>query len=265
MSDKKVRLAGESIPICEFKLDSMCSNPSICMIAKRGSGKSWVCRSILHHFRHIPCGVIIAPTDKMSCFYGKFYPDLYIHYEYKSEIIEKLLKRQEYAIDKMKSTYKKKNKKFDPRSVLLMDDCLSSKKEWAKDKPVMDMFMNGRHYQVMYILTMQFPLGIGPELRCNFDYIFLLAEDFYSNQKRLFDHYAGIFPNFEAFRQVFKSLTEDYGAMVLVNRGARKNLFDKVFWYKATDFESKRMGSKELNIMINIMIKIGEQKIKLLI
>ena len=32
---------------------------------------------------------------------------------------------------------------------------------------------------------MQYAVGIPPEMRSNFDYIFLLAEDFISNRKRL--------------------------------------------------------------------------------
>lgn len=82
---------------------------------------------------------------------------------------------------------------------------------------------------------MQFPLGIKPELRLNFDYVFLLADDTVSNQKRIYEHYAGIFPNFEAFRQVFSQLTADYGTMVIVNRGVRDNVLEKVFYYKAPD------------------------------
>ena len=101
---------------------------------------------------------------------------------------------------------------------------------WTKTKPP---FFDGRHFKVMYILTMQFPLGISPELRGNFDYIFLLAEDFYSNQKRIYEHYAGMFPNLETFRQVFTQVTLDYGCMVIVNRGARATFLEKVFWYKA--------------------------------
>jgi hypothetical protein len=85
----------------------------------------------------------------------------------------------------------------------------------------------------MYLLTMQFPLGITPELRCNFDYIFLLKEDFYSNLKRLYDHYAGMFPTFEAFRQVFKELTANFGSMVIVNRGSCDSFLEKIFWFKA--------------------------------
>ena len=231
-----------SLPINEFQLDSMCENSAIVMIAKRASGKSWVCRSILKHFKDIPAGIIIAPTEKMADppFYSDFFPDSYIHYNYKSEIIEKLLYRQNSMIEKMKEK-KNEGKNIDPRAFILMDDCLSTKGSWMKDQPIMELLFNGRHYRLMYMLTMQFPLGITPELRCNFDYIFLLNEDFYSNLKRLYDHYAGIFPTFDAFRQVFKDITSDFGAMVIANRGAKSSFLEKIFWYKAQNDSIDKM------------------------
>ena len=88
---------------------------------------------------------------------------------------------------------------------------------------------------------MQYPLGITPELRCNFDYIFLLAEDFVSNMKRIYDHYAGMFPNFESFKTVFLQLTQDFGCMVISNRGARKSFLEKVFWYKAPEMKNEEV------------------------
>jgi hypothetical protein len=234
---KNVKIGGNlKLPIKEFLFESMCENPAIVMIAKRASGKSWVCRSILKHFKDIPVGIIIAPTEKMASppFYSDFFPDSYIHYDYKSEIIEKILYRQDVMIEKMKEK-EKKGIIIDPRGFILMDDCLSKKNSWMKDQPIMELLFNGRHYRLMYMLTMQFPLGISPALRCNFDYVFLLNEDFYSNLKRLYDHYAGIFPTFDSFRQVFKEVTSNFGAMVIVNRGAGSSFLDKIFWYKATD------------------------------
>lgn len=245
---KDVRLDGnKSLPIKEFKLDSMCENPAIVMIAKRASGKSWVCRSILKHFRHIPVGLIIAPTEKMANppFYSDFFPDAYIHYEYKSEIIEKLLFRQDIMIEKKMDREQQGKKSIDPRGFILMDDCLSKKGSWMKDQPIMELLFNGRHYQLMYMLTMQFPLGITPELRCNFDYIFLLKEDFYSNLKRLYDHYAGMFPTFDSFRLVFKELTANFGSMVIVNRGACDSFLDKIFWYRAQNDSVGMIGCNQ--------------------
>ncbi len=246
MSVKNIKLDGRSVPLREFALDDMVPHAAICMIAKRGSGKSWVCRSIMKHYKSIPGGVIISPTDRMSNFYGDFFPELYIHYEYTSELIESILYRQRNIIHKQKEKAKL-GKKVDPRAILVMDDCLSSKGAWAKDSTFAEIMFNGRHYKIMYILTMQFPLGIKPELRGNFDYIFLLAEDFYSNQKRIYEHYAGIFPSFQAFRDVFMEVTSDFGSMVIVNKGANRDFLDKVFWFKATNDEINRMGSRQFN------------------
>ena len=234
---------GNKLPIRQFKLENMVENPAIVMIAKRGSGKSWVVRAILHHFSSVPCGIVIAPTDRMNSFYNDFFPDSYIHYEYKSELMQKLLQRQILMIEKKKQK-QKLGKKLDARTYCIMDDCLSSKGSWMRDQPIQELLYNGRHYEIMYILTMQYPLGITPELRSNFDYIFLLKEEYISNQKKLFDHYAGMFPNFESFRQVFAGLVADYGCMVIDNRRDVNISLERIFWYKAPN-------------LVGIQLKLG--------
>ena len=247
VNTRDVMLNGnKKLQIKQFYLASMVENPAIVMIAKRASGKSWICRDLLKHFKDIPVGIIIAPTEKMANppFYSAFFPDTYIHFEYKSETIEKVLYRQHIMIEKEKDK-QKIGIKIDPRGFILMDDCLSTKSSWMKDQPIMELLLNGRHYRLMYILTMQFPLGITPELRCNFDYIFLLAEDFYSNLKRLYDHYAGMFPTFDAFRTVFRELTNDFGCMVIVNRGARSSFLEKIFWFRSSNDEVGMIGCSQ--------------------
>ncbi len=252
--------------INEFELSDMVENPAIVMIAKRGSGKSWVCRSILNHFRKIPAGMIIAPTDKMNSFYGKFFPDTFIHYEYKSEKIEKLIYRQELMIEKYKDK-KKEGKKIDPRAFILMDDCLASKGTWMRDQPITTLLFNGRHYQLMYILTMQFPLGITPELRCNFDYIFLLAEDTHSNLKRIYDHYAGMFPTFDSFRQVLAQITNDFGFMTITNKGLCNTFLEKIKWHKSLNSQEFAKipvtDLKKYNKLLEITKKLEEKSCKI--
>lgn len=225
---------GDKLPIQEFSLGEMCENPSILMIAKRGSGKSWVTKAILFKFHKIPVGAIISTTEKDNPFFSEFFPDTYIYYKYESHIIKKILIRQKLMLKKAREK-KEQGRYIDPRAVVVMDDCLADKGSWARDPPIMDLLFNGRHRQITYILTMQYPLGIKPELRSNFDYVFLLAEDYISNMKKLYDHYAGMFPDFNSFREIFRQLTSDFGAMVIKNRGARANLFDKIAFYKAPD------------------------------
>jgi hypothetical protein len=233
---------GNKLPVRQFKLSDMVENPAIIMIAKRGSGKSWVVRAIMHHFRSIPCGIIIAPTDRMNPFYNIFFPDSYIHYAYKTETIQKLLSRQTEIIEKAEKRKRNGKRPLDARTYIVMDDCLSSKGTWMRDQPIQELLYNGRHYKIMYILTMQYPLGITPELRTNFDYIFLLKEEYISNQKKLFDHYAGMFPNLDAFRQVFNSLVQDNGCMVIDNRRKANNSLERLFWYRAPDLTGVKVN-----------------------
>lgn len=238
----KMNIGGkfDSLPIKEFTFEMFAEHPAIILIAKRASGKSWVVRALLNHFKFIPVGIIICPSDNKTCWYGSFFPETYIYYEFKSETLRKLLARQEVMLEVEKEK-KQKGKKIDPRSFLVMDDCLAEKGKWANDDTIRELLMNGRHSKIMFILTMQYALGIKPELRSNFDYIFLLAEDFVTNLKRIYDHYAGMFPTFDSFRQIFSQLTANYGAMVISNRGVKDSFLEKIFWYKAPNLDGVRM------------------------
>jgi len=233
--------------IFEFKLEKMVPDPAIVMVAKRGSGKSYITRDIIYHLRHIPGGVVIAPTDRMNSFYKYFFPDLYIHYDIKDSILKKVLLRQMLMIEKAKEK-EQQGKHIDPSAILVMDDCLARKKAWAKDENILEILMNGRHYKLTYILTMQTPLGITPDLRLNFDYVFLLKEDSAINKKKLWDNYASMFPTLQAFEKVFTECTKDYCSMVIDNRKPADNIQEKVFWFKAKERKFS-FGSKEFQDM----------------
>lgn len=77
-----------------------------------------------------------------------------------------------------------------PTLFIVMDDCLF-KDDWKRHEFIRWIFMNGRHYHVLFILTIQDCLGIPPELRSNIDYTFILKENYIGNRKRVFEHYAG--------------------------------------------------------------------------
>jgi len=231
---QNINFDGNSFPIRNFKLDWLVPNAHICIIGKRGSGKSWLCRNIIHNVdnKNQEPKIIIAPTDRFSPFYKNNFKKSIIYHQYNEQILKALLGRQEKSVE-----FSKINKSYNPRAFLVMDDCLASKGRWRrKYQEINEVLMNGRHYQLMYMLTMQFPLGISPELRTNFDYVFLFADDFVNNQKRMYEHYGGMFPSFSAFKQVFGELTKDYGCMVIVNRGKRETFHDKVFWFKAKNY-----------------------------
>jgi hypothetical protein len=228
----------------EYKLEDMVINPAIVMIAKRGSGKSVITRDIIYHNRKLPCGVVISRTDQMSEFYRFFFPDLFIHYDITSTLLGRILGRQKIMVQKMKDK-QTRGHTVDPSMMLVMDDCLANAKEWAKDSQVNEIMMNGRHYFITYILTMQTPLGLKPDLRLNFDYIFLLKEDSAINIKKLYENYASMFPNKKVFEQVFKKTTTDHRAMFIDNRKPSDEINEKVFWFKAVYDRKFTFGGPE--------------------
>jgi hypothetical protein len=106
--------------------------------------------------------------------------------------------------------------------------------------------MNGRHIDMMTIITMQYPLGITPNLRTNVDFVFILRENILNNRKRIYDNYAGMFPTFDLFCQFMDQCTENYECMVICNGVQSNRLDDQVFWYKASDHPPFRLCAPSL-------------------
>ncbi len=242
MTIKEVGFGATKLPIKRFNIHEMVDHCTIAMIAKRATGKSFLTREIMFQKKHIPSAVAISRTEKLNSFYSEFIPDSYIFSEYDSSILSKIYERQSMMNEDNKKRVKDGKKPKDDAVMLIMDDCMSSKGTWLKDPNILELFFNGRHHHLSFILTMQYSVGIPPEMRSNFDYIFLLAEDTISNRKRLYEHYAGMFPTFDIFQQVFSDITDNYGIMVINNRVHSKNITDKVFWYKAKNVPTFRIG-----------------------
>jgi hypothetical protein len=247
MTTKEVKFGATKIQIKKFNIHDMVDHCTIAMIAKRATGKSFLTKEIMFQKRKISSAIAISRTEKLNSFYSDFIPDCYIYPEYDSSILTRIYDRQAVMNEENKNRIKNKKEPKDDSLILIMDDCMSSKGTWLKDPNILELFFNGRHHHISFILTMQYSVGIPPELRSNFDYIFLLAEDTISNRKRLYEHYAGMFPTFDIFQQVFSDITEDYGILVINNRIHSKNITDKVFWYKAKNVPSFKVGSKKFN------------------
>jgi hypothetical protein len=90
---------------------------------------------------------------------------------------------------------------------------------------------------------MQYCLGIQHELRTQFNYIFLLGEDNAASRRKLWEHWAGDFPKFDLFEQVFLQVTSNFGCMVINNRIRTTDLTKKVFWFKAKKVQPFKIGS----------------------
>ena len=213
----------------------------VVMIGKRNTGKSYLIKDLLARKTDIPTAVVISPTEQSNRFYSDMIPPLFIHDEYSSEVVEKLVARQK----KVKKEALK-DPDIDGRLLLIMDDCLYDAKSWTKDKRIREIFMNGRHFNITYICASQYGLGIPPLLRSQVDYVFLLRESILRNKKILFDNFAGMFQSFEVYSSVMNQVCQDHHCLVIHMNCSSDRLEDQVFWYKAREHPPFTLCSRKM-------------------
>ena len=227
-----------------FKPDEN-KGPVIVMIGRRDTGKSFLVRDLLFYHQDIPVGTVMSGTEAGNGFYAAHVPKLFIHEEYNTVLIENVLRRQKTVLKQVnKEIEQHKKSKIDPRCFTILDYCLYDQ-SWTRDKMMRLLFMNGRHWKIMLIITMQYPLGIPPNLRTNIDYVFLLREPYLTNRKRIWENYASMFPTLESFCSVMDQTTENYECLVINNNAKSNKLNDQIFWYKAENHPPFRLGANE--------------------
>jgi len=222
-------------------MSSIKSDKVVLFIGKRETGKSFLVRDLLWHNRDLPVGTVISGTEGANQFYSKMIPSIFIHEEYRPEIIHNFVKRQGRLVKKQVGGAPE-YQNIDPRAFMILDDCLYDN-SWVKDKNVRSLFMNGRHYKAFFIITSQYSLGIPPNLRTNVDYVFVLRETIHSNRRRLFEQYCGMFPTYEFFCSVMDQCTENFECLVINNNSKSSKLEDQCFWYRGSDHPDFRLGA----------------------
>jgi ABC-type dipeptide/oligopeptide/nickel transport system ATPase component len=230
----------------KFDLRTMKDDAVVVLIGKRGSGKSEMTKAIMYEHQKLPIGVVISQTERANHFFEPFVPKMLIYDEYDPSIIAKFLDRQVKITDQYNAEKRQYGRTdLDPRGFLVLDDCLYDK-TWPNDKNIRCLFMNGRHFKVFFIITMQYPLGIPPHLRCNVDYVFIFRETQLKQRERIYQQWAGMFPSFDVFNQVMDQCTENYECLVINNKVQSNKLEDQVYWCKAPLRDNFHTCSKEL-------------------
>ena len=207
----------------KFDPKTIADNRVIVFIGKRNTGKSVLVTDIMYHKRHIPVGVVMSGTEDGNGYYEQYMPGLFIYSDYKTEVVEKIVARQKKLC---------KAKAANNNAFLLIDDCMYDKK-MIRDKVIRGIFMNGRHWNIFFMLTMQYCMDLSPDLRANIDYVFILRENIIQNREKIYKNFFGIFPTFDMFNQVLTACTENFECLVLDNTARSNKIEDVVFWYKA--------------------------------
>lgn len=189
----------------------------------RNTGKTTMITSLLHEKSHIfPVAQAMSGTEDSNGHYAKIFPSSFVYNALDKEKIEDFIKRQKVAKQHLPN----------PWAILLLDDCTDDPKLF-NDPLFQGIFKNGRHWKMLFILSLQYSLDIKPVIRTNVDGTFILRETNLKNRKSLWENYAGIIPDFGTFCDILDQITDDYTALYIHNATTSNKIEDCLFWYKA--------------------------------
>lgn len=235
----------KEINIHEFPLHEIKPKSKIVIIGKPATGKSTVTRDIIKAFRHVfPVAKVFSGTEENNHFYSSMFPDLFVHSGYNEDEMTKFVQRQKLAM---------RNNPENPKALIIVDDCSDDPKFF--NRPLFQSFYkNGRQWDMMFILALQYGMDIRPVIRTNIDYVFLFREPNERNRKALYENYAGITGSYQDFCDLMDQLTEDYTAIVIDNRNQSNNISECVYYYKA------RLHPEEFKFGCQEFQQWGEQR-----
>lgn len=226
-----------SLKLKKFDPSKMGDDKVCVVIGKRGTGKSSLVTDILWYKKHMPVGVVMSATEDGNHHYKQFVPDLFVHSHFDVKVVEGIIERQKKLIQSGRTE--------GADAFLLLDDCMYDSK-FFRETVIRLIFLNGRHWKLFCMVTLQYCMGLSPDLRANVDYVFILRENIRANRERLWKSFAGIFPKFDQFSDALDACTENYECMVIDNTSKSNNIEDCVYWYKARLRSGFKIGSAKM-------------------
>ena len=212
-------------------------NATVVCIGRRRTGKTVLVTDLLWHKRHISTGIVMSGTEEGNHYYRNYVPDSFVHSEFNEDAIWMVINRQKKIM--------KRTGKDPPPCFVVLDDCLYDQRAF-NTKGVRCLFMNGRHFAIFCIVTLQWSRNFPPSLRGNCDVVFAAQESAHETKFKLYKDFFGCFDSVASFKVVMDACTEDYGVIVLDNASSRSNaVSDSVRWYKAKLRKPFRVGSKQ--------------------
>jgi hypothetical protein len=208
---------------------------------------SWLIRDIFYNKRTIPSGIVFSGTEEASPFFNEFIPDSFIHSEYNASLLEDIFNLQKQRIGRARDLGKSESGKLDSNNVfVVLDDMIHDAKTWKKDRQIQNIFFNGRHFNIFFVLASQYTNAIPPELRGNIDYVFIFNEPSVANRRKLWESYGGMISTFKHFCDILDQCTNGYECLVLKTAGFSNKIEERVFYYTAEAHKNFRVGHPQI-------------------
>ena len=128
------------------------------------------------------------------------------------------------------------------RKFILLDD-LMFKGGITRSDVIKKLFMNGRHWSILTMLTIQYSISLDISVRGSTGYVFICRENIKSYRKKLYESFVGMLPSLAVFEKIMDACTTDHSCLVVDRTSTSPNVEDCLFWYKAAPRYEFRIGS----------------------
>lgn len=208
----------------KFKPENLKPDRVVLLVGKRGTGKSVLLCDLMYHLsRNYDVGIAFSPTEDTIEDFSKFIMESCIYRD---------VSQVPVVLGRLIKTLQSMNQQKKRKSVfVILDDCMFDKKV-LKSTEIRDVFMNGRHYDILFVNCMQYVMDMSTDLRTNVDYVFALKENIPANRERLQKYFFGVV-DMPTFDIIFNKFTCDNKCIVLDNIAKSNKIEDQIFWYRA--------------------------------
>lgn len=239
-------MKADFLDLKRFNPKTLMTDATVLCLGSRRTGKSFLIRDLLYHHRKIPIGICMSGTESANPFFGDFIPDTYIYSEFDSVLLNQIYNKQERKIKRNRKLGIGINGKTPANNMfLILDDMMNSADIWKKDETIKTVFYNGRHYNIMCIISSQYINILPPGIRQNFDYVFVFDEPSIQNRRKIYESFFGAIPSFDLFCNILDECTEDFGCLV-ATKNKERGLENKIFWYIAEEHQPFKMCSPKV-------------------
>ena len=228
--------------LIQFDFEDIPDNPSIVLAGRRRAGKGILCKDLCYkHFRvnknKVKNVFLFSPTSEIAQNGFEFVPYEYRYSEVDIEIIERIMKRQEYLI--------RQNPKGNHKILIIIDDIIASND--VRQQRILDkLFICARHYQISLIVCYQYiKKDFSPVQRDNVDIIFTFQQSNFDNKEALNRQYLSINDDKKNGLNLINKYAIGYQSLVIVNTINSDKYEDFCYYYKADLIDKKfKLGSE---------------------
>jgi len=203
-------------------------NTTICVLGRRGSGKSSAILSLLYKLRHrFDAAFAFCPTVDVYKKFEKIFPLSFVwNAPQTEESLQSMIRTFTDILEKSKIRH----------AVIVSDDCAFNR-QFFTTKAVRELSYNGRNCNLTWILSCQGDVDLPKNIRTQIDYALLMQDNDQPTRENYYKYFAGVFPSLKEFCRVFDQVTGFLRALVVDRVATSTDISKCVYFYQASFFE----------------------------